>query len=762
MSVREIYRDSSTKTVFVSSKFDIRKNITKFYRQAGVVVFLMFITALISPVLWIALASYLLMRHQKIWNLYFNDLVFPSTVKQFTKHGADKSAEAFSIFGYEVDSDEWENHKRKLSGFQLPKEVNDYGKLYEFFSKKEHESNVNELMLTAKNIKKNKPYKEFGLGLDTMFRHIMFSGTTGAGKTETLMSLFTDAMKAGGGVIFIDAKADMKMMQTFYRLAKDLGRETSFKVINLLKSELQPETNTYNPVLTLPPVKAIDFAASLLPGGDGNADYFKNRGITMMSPVMVTAKLRDVYYGETTSLTVLQDMVKPVNITIYFAMAYCAVLEMNKRLEQQIENDIEVRDFYNKIKGLTVAVENEMMVYEHFLNYVLQHSPQSKRKIEGISGVPFNFFNETYRKSFFALKSYMNGVYPSWFEMSNALARFLYAYWKNRNRNFLFDELDPVRVEEFRKAFEEMESDTKVIEAMAETDPDYLGPQLSNVLKALNHPVGGKPPKESIKTMPETPLQQHLYAQQQWDKLFNALDQFPNVFGSSKPDVVMKDIIKNNGLLYVLLPPLELGPDTVKLIGNMFVRDIQIAAAEALGGHTLDLEKEQVNILADRITPKPINIVTFDEWGAVKVPGMSIVLSQVRSIKICAILSGQDFVSFKPDGGEGEAEQKRLLANSAKLILKTYDNESMKWAEEFIGKRYYYNPKKYLDEKGDLTQDVYGEIEEKEEAIMDVKKLSDMMYGCGVFISGSMPTIVQSYYVGGKPEGSFITNFESL
>lgn len=760
MAVREVYRSSSTKVILVGSKLDIRRSIRKFYTSAGWMLAGMFVAALVSPVIWVMLASWLVFRHSRIWSEHFADDVFPTTVKQFTKHGSDGSSRAFSIFGYEIDEEEWPNHYRKLGGFQLPEEVRRYGDVYERMKGTEYEKGVNELMKTAQYIKKNKPYKEFGYSLDTMFRHIIFSGTTGAGKTETLMSLFTDAMEAGGGIIFIDGKADMKMMQTFYRLAKDLGRETSFKVINFLKDELQPETNTYNPVLTLPPVKAIDFAASLLPGGEGNTEYFKNQGIAMLSPIMVTAKLRDTYYGETTSLTVLQDMVKPVNFSIYFSIAYCTVREMTEKIKGLTEEDSEVRAFYDKIKDLTVPTDDEMAYYELMLGYVLQISPQAKRQIEGITGVPFSYFSETFRKSYFALKSYMSAIYPRWFEMSYAYAKFQYRYFKEQDRSFLYTNSKPVRIEEVRGAFRQMEESPELIDTLTEKYESELSSVKNSALAAFNHAVNGKPPKESLKTMPETPLQQHSYAVQQWNKLFNGLDQFPNVFGSSKPDVVLRHVLKNNGLLYVLLPPLSLGAETVKMLANMFVRDIQISAAEALGGHSLDLEEEQVKILADKITPKPVNIITLDEFGAFKVPGMSVVLSQVRSINLCAILSGQDFVSFKPDGGEGEAEQKRLLANSAKLILKTYDNDSMEWAEKFIGKRYYYDPKTYLDERGDVQQDAHGEIESKEDVIMDVKKLADMMYGCGVSITGTQPVIVQSYYVGGRPEGSFVTNLE--
>lgn len=559
----------------------------------------------------------------------------------------------------------------------------------------------------------------------------------------------------------IDGKADMVMWQTLYRLAKEKGRETSSKVVNFLKSEKQPETNTYNPILTLPPDKAIDYIASLLPDVGGEGEYFKQRGISMMSPVMTTLRIRDQYYDEPASLSTLQDSAKPENFALQYALAYCIVKEENERLRHLVETNSKVRRFYEQIKDKTVAIDIEMEYYEKFLNYVLQIRPQAKHEVADIIGYDFMIFSSTYRKSYTAVKNYITEVQAKWFNMSHHLGQYMYAYLKDNNRNMLFTYQNFVKMEDMRRIYSMFKTDSTALEDIASRHEE-LASSLDDTKMALGHPVNGELPRESLVALATTPLQQHGYAQQQWTRFFDILGQFPNVFGSTRPDIEMKDILKNNGILYVLLPPLSLGKDTVAMLGKMFIRDIQIAASESLGGDKLDVEVEQTRILKDKITSKPINLAVFDEFGAYKVSGLDILLSQIRSIRISAILSVQDFVSLRTDGSAGESDQKRVLANCAKLILKTYDTESMEWAEKFIGKRLIEKTKTHKDEFGDTAKLIDAEIEESEVPIVDVKILPDMMYGCGIFIAGSQPTIVQSYYVGGKATGSFVTNLEPM
>ncbi len=78
MAVREVYRSSSTKVILVGSKLDIRRSIRKFYTSAGWMLAGMFVAALVSPVIWVMLASWLVFRHSRIWSEHFADDVFPT------------------------------------------------------------------------------------------------------------------------------------------------------------------------------------------------------------------------------------------------------------------------------------------------------------------------------------------------------------------------------------------------------------------------------------------------------------------------------------------------------------------------------------------------------------------------------------------------------------------------------------------------------------------------------------------------------------
>lgn len=134
----------------------------------------------------------------------------------------------------------------------------------------------------------------------------------------------------------------------------------------------------------------------------------------------------------------------------------------------------------------------------------------------------------------------------------------------------------------------------------------------------------------------------------------------------------------------------------------------------------------------------------------------------MRSIRIGAVLSVQDMASLRTDGSGGENDLERILANCSKFILKTFDTKTMDWAEKFIGKRKVEKSKYIKNELGENEKIADSDIEWNESAIIDPKILPDMMYGCGMFISGSTPTIVQSYYVGGEPSSTYVCNMEPI
>ena len=82
--------------------------------------------------------------------------------------------------------------------------------------------------------------------------HMLFLGTTGAGKTEGLKSIVSNALSWGSGFIYIDGKADTDLWASIYALARRFGRDDDLFVLNYLtgNSDLGAVSNTINPFTT--------------------------------------------------------------------------------------------------------------------------------------------------------------------------------------------------------------------------------------------------------------------------------------------------------------------------------------------------------------------------------------------------------------------------------------------------------------------------------------------------------------------------------
>ncbi|MCA3266112.1 MAG: hypothetical protein ING19_08580, partial [Azospirillum sp.] len=74
--------------------------------------------------------------------------------------------------------------------------------------------------------------KQIWLTNSDLRQHIFYIGTTGAGKSEALISLVSNAFVWGSGFAFIDGKADTNLFGKIYAMARRFGREDDIRVIN--------------------------------------------------------------------------------------------------------------------------------------------------------------------------------------------------------------------------------------------------------------------------------------------------------------------------------------------------------------------------------------------------------------------------------------------------------------------------------------------------------------------------------------------------
>ena len=72
-----------------------------------------------------------------------------------------------------------------------------------------------------------KSREELWFGNDDMRTHLLYLGTTGAGKTEGLLSLASNALSWGSGFVYIDGKADTNLWSSISSMARRFGRGTA-------------------------------------------------------------------------------------------------------------------------------------------------------------------------------------------------------------------------------------------------------------------------------------------------------------------------------------------------------------------------------------------------------------------------------------------------------------------------------------------------------------------------------------------------------
>lgn len=127
--------------------------------------------------------------------------------------------------------------------------------------------------------------RELWLSMDDLTRHVLMFGTTGAGKTETLLGWVFNALCWGKGLILSDHKAQNDVALAVMSMARRFGREDDLRMMNFitggrsLAQELledvkgRPQTNTINVFGLAQETYTINLMDSMLPktgssGGD--------------------------------------------------------------------------------------------------------------------------------------------------------------------------------------------------------------------------------------------------------------------------------------------------------------------------------------------------------------------------------------------------------------------------------------------------------------------------------------------------------------
>lgn len=138
-------------------------------------------------------------------------------------------------------------------------------------------------------------------GLDYL-THMLYIATTGGGKTDTLVSMVSSiCMTMGGGCIYVDAKAAVGLLYQFAAITRLVGREEKLRVISFNsggpKAKLTPYeslSNTNQPFAKTTSSVAVQIIEGMMPGGNGEDGYFKDRALVTLSSLFpCLTELRD-------------------------------------------------------------------------------------------------------------------------------------------------------------------------------------------------------------------------------------------------------------------------------------------------------------------------------------------------------------------------------------------------------------------------------------------------------------------------------------
>jgi intracellular multiplication protein IcmO len=138
---------------------------------------------------------------------------------------------------------------------------------------------------------------------DDMRTHVLIFGSTGAGKTETLVSVAYNSLVQGSGFIYVDGKGDNSLFAKVFSMVRSMGREDDLLLINFMtgaRDVIGPQdsrlSNTMNPFANGSSSMLTQLVVSLMDSGSGggDGDMWKGRAISFVEALMkVLVYMRD-------------------------------------------------------------------------------------------------------------------------------------------------------------------------------------------------------------------------------------------------------------------------------------------------------------------------------------------------------------------------------------------------------------------------------------------------------------------------------------
>lgn len=165
--------------------------------------------------------------------------------------------------------------------------------------------------------------------------HTLVLGTTGAGKTVSLESMAYNAFCMGTGLVYVDPKADPKLGIEIFLMARRMGRDDDYRVLNFITggrkaAKVTPfrVSNTINPFAFGSSDSLVNLITSLLGKSEGGNSVFQQKAQALITGIIpILASLRDKkialpmsdvgnykkgQFGTGLSITTIRDYLDPI------------------------------------------------------------------------------------------------------------------------------------------------------------------------------------------------------------------------------------------------------------------------------------------------------------------------------------------------------------------------------------------------------------------------------------------------------------------
>jgi intracellular multiplication protein IcmO len=141
--------------------------------------------------------------------------------------------------------------------------------------------------------------------------HILYLGTTGAGKTEGLKSLATNALSWSSGFVFVDGKADTDLWGSLSGLTRRFGRDDDLLVLNYMtgNSDVRTASNTINPFNQGSASYLSNLLVSLMPESGGDNAMWKDRAVALISALMPVLTWRRDHLELPLNISVIRESI---------------------------------------------------------------------------------------------------------------------------------------------------------------------------------------------------------------------------------------------------------------------------------------------------------------------------------------------------------------------------------------------------------------------------------------------------------------------